>query len=98
MTYHAIKENDIQSATLVEPLEEVICALSKELKTRHIQRLQAGNCTLELGFIYNDCINNFERVAAHCSNLAVAVLEEAELLLKPTTISVISRKITTMCI
>jgi len=75
LTYKAIKDNDVQSATLVEPLEEVICALSKELKTRHIQRLQAGNCTLELGFIYNDCINNFERVAAHCSNLAVAVLD-----------------------
>jgi len=75
LTYKAIQDNDVQSATLVEPLEEVICALSKELKTRHIQRLQAGNCTLELGFIYNDCINNFERVAAHCSNLAVAVLD-----------------------
>ena len=63
---------------MVEPLEEVIDVLTKELKTRHIQRVQAGYCTLELGFIYNDCINNFERVADHCSNIAVAVLESVD--------------------
>lgn len=76
LTYDAITENDLKKATLVEPLEEVVSAIAKELKMRHIQRLQAGDCTLELGFIFNDCLNNFERVAAHCSNLAVAVLEE----------------------
>ena len=75
LAYDAIMENNIEKATLVEPLEEVVSALAKELKMRHIQRLQAGECTLELGFIFNDCVNNFERVAAHCSNLAVAVLE-----------------------
>ncbi len=75
ITYNAIVENDITKAYLVEPLEEVICALCKELKNRHIQRVQSGNCTLELGFIFNDCVNNFERVAAHCSNLAEAILE-----------------------
>jgi len=78
LTVKAIMENDIESAKMVEPLEEVIGALTKELKARHIQRLQAGNCTLELGFIYNDCLNNFERVAAHCSNIAVAVLETTD--------------------
>jgi len=50
---------------------------------RHIQRVQAGCCTLELGFIFNDCINNFERVADHCSNIAVAVLEAADSHLLP---------------
>ena len=59
-------------------MEEVIDVLTKELKTRHIRRVQAGHCTLELGFIYNDCINNFERVANHCSNIAVSVLESAD--------------------
>ena len=44
--------------------------------TVQLSLLQAGKCTLELGFIYNDCINNFERVADHCSNLAITVLEE----------------------
>jgi phosphate:Na+ symporter len=53
----------------------VIDALTQELKVRHIQRVQEGRCTLELGFIFNDCINNFERVADHCSNIAVAILE-----------------------
>jgi phosphate:Na+ symporter len=62
-------------ARQVEPLEEVIDGLTEELKVRHINRIQTGSCTLELGFIFNDCINNFERVADHCSNIAVAVLE-----------------------
>ena len=57
--------------------------LTRDLKTRNIQRLQAGHCTLELGFVFNDCINNFERVADHCSNLAIAVLEETGTQLQP---------------
>jgi phosphate:Na+ symporter len=56
-------------------LETVIDALTKELKQRHIQRVQAGKCTLELGFIFNDCVNNFERVADHCSNIAVCLIQ-----------------------
>ena len=73
-----LQEGDSQTAKIVEPLEEVIDVLTAELKSRHIRRVQTGNCTLELGFIYNDCINNFERVADHCSNIAVAVLEAAD--------------------
>ncbi len=78
LTQSALSENDPAKAKMVEPLEEVIDALTNELKARHIQRVQAGQCTLELGFIFNDCINNFERVADHCSNIAVAVLESAD--------------------
>ncbi|MBQ3103311.1 MAG: Na/Pi cotransporter family protein [Oscillospiraceae bacterium] len=78
LTEKAMKESDIETAKMVEPLEEVVDALRKELKMRHIQRVQAGCCTLELGFIFNDCIHNFERVADHCSNIAVAVLEGAD--------------------
>jgi len=78
LTGRALQENDIETAKAVEPLEEVIDVLTTELKGRHIRRVQAGNCTLELGFVYNDCINNFERVADHCSNIAVAVLEAAD--------------------
>lgn len=78
LTLKAIRENDCDTARNVEPLEEVIDALTKELKGRHVQRVQSGQCTLELGFIFNDCINNFERVADHCSNLAVAVLESSD--------------------
>ena len=78
LTYAALVENDPAKAHMVEPLEEVIDVLTKELKARHIQRVQAGQCTLELGFIFNDCMNNLERVADHCSNIAVALLEEAD--------------------
>lgn len=78
LTQTALTTGDLAIARKVEPLEEVIDALTEELKMRHIQRVQAGGCTLELGFIFNDCINNFERVADHCSNIAVAVLEAAD--------------------
>ena len=78
LTQEALTHNDPATARKVEPLEEVIDALTEELKTRHIQRVQADCCTLELGFIFNDCINNFERVADHCSNIAVAVLEVSD--------------------
>ena len=83
LTQKALLEGDLQQARTVEPLEQVIDALTRELKAGHIQRVQAGQCTLELGFIYNDCINNFERVADHCSNIAVAVLESADSQLLP---------------
>ena len=83
MTQQVLTEDDLVQARLVEPLEEVIDMLTRDLKTRHIQRLQAGQCTLELGFVFNDCINNFERVADHCSNLAIAVLEETGTQLQP---------------
>jgi phosphate:Na+ symporter len=75
LTNAALRQNDLASARSVEPLEETIDQLTKALKDRHIQRLQAGQCTLALGFIYNDAINNFERISDHCSNIAVAVLE-----------------------
>lgn len=78
LTFDALVESDPDKARMVEPLEEVIDVLTKELKARHIQRVQAGQCTLELGFIFNDCMNNLERVADHCSNIAVALLEEAD--------------------
>ena len=71
----AVCSDDIDAAKRVEPLEETIDAITGELKARHINRLQSGQCTLELGFIFNDCVNNFERVADHCSNLAVSVIE-----------------------
>ena len=75
LSFGAVCGDDAALARRVEPLEETIDAITTELKGRHIARLQAGQCTLELGFIFNDCITNFERVADHCSNLAVSVLE-----------------------
>ena len=75
ITQKVLQENDADLAKMIEPLEETIDILTKTSKIHHIQRVQAGLCTLELGFIFNDCLHNLERVADHCSNLAVAVLE-----------------------
>lgn len=71
----ALLEDDLDAAYHVEPLEETVDALTANLKQRHIQRLQKGVCTIEMGIIFNDCINNLERVADHCSNIAVSVIE-----------------------
>ena len=75
LAQQALEREDMAVAQRVEPLEEVISSMMEGMKLRHIRRLQNGACTLELGFILNDCINNFERVAGHCSNVALAVLE-----------------------
>ena len=56
--------------------------MAKELKVGHVQRVQTGQCTLELGFIFNDLLNNFERVSAHCSNIAITILESQDSHLK----------------
>ena len=78
LTKKAMRENDISTAKMVEPLEDVIDILTKKTKKGHVARVQANLCTLELGFVYNECLGNFERMADHCSNLAVAVLESAD--------------------
>lgn len=71
----ALTENDLAAAIRVEPLEDIIDVLTERLKAQHVNRLQSGRCTLDVGFVFNDCINNFERVADHCSNIALMVLE-----------------------
>ncbi|MCQ2555558.1 MAG: PhoU domain-containing protein, partial [Clostridia bacterium] len=75
ITFKAFTQNDLNGAGRVEPLEEVIDGLCDEMKTHHIDRLQKGNCTLNQGFVFNDLITNFERIADHCSNIAVAIIE-----------------------
>ena len=65
-------------ARRVEPLEDVIDGLCDELKLRHVRRLQEGTCTLNQGFVFNDLLTNYERVADHCSNIAVAIIELEE--------------------
>lgn len=69
------EEEDAGRAKEVEPLEEVIDQLSEQLKMRHIKRLRAGTCTIELGFILADLTTNFERIADHCSNIAVCLIQ-----------------------
>ena len=71
----AFVENDIELAYRVEPLEELIDNLCDEMKLHHIERLKAGACTLTHGFVFNDLLTNYERVADHSSNIAVAIIE-----------------------
>ena len=65
----------VETAYRVEPLEEVVDDLCDEMKLHHVDRLQKGVCRLDQGFVFNDLLTNYERVADHCSNLAVAMIE-----------------------
>ena len=71
----AFEKDDLDRAYSVEPLEERIDELCDEMKLRHIERLKTGICTLNQGFPFNDLITNLERVADHCSNIAIAMIE-----------------------
>lgn len=71
----AFKNEDVQMAYLVEPLEEVIDELKVMIKNRHIERLKEGSCTIELGFILSEITTNMERVSDHCSNLAIYIIQ-----------------------
>ena len=75
LTMDSFAADDVEAATRVEPLEQWIDHLIAEVKARHIERLQAGKCTIQLGFILSDILNNYERVSDHCSNIAVALIE-----------------------
>ncbi|MEG0146158.1 MAG: PhoU domain-containing protein, partial [Clostridia bacterium] len=75
MAVNAYNRGDVELARRVEPLEEVIDELTRELKLRHVHRVRAGQCTVETGFVFGDLLTNLERVADHCSNLAVCVIE-----------------------
>ena len=75
LSFDSFIANDIESAYRVEPLEELIDNLCDEMKLHHVERLQSGVCTLNQGFVFNDLLTNYERIADHCSNLAVAMIE-----------------------
>ena len=76
--FDAYKEGDLNIAHKVEPLEEVVDNLSIELKNRHIRRLQNDECTVELGYIFQDVLTNLERISDHCSNIAGCLIETDE--------------------
>jgi phosphate:Na+ symporter len=69
------KDEDLQLAAKIEPLEEVIDYLSVEVKKRHMKRLRKGKCSIEMGFILSDITTNYERVSDHCSNIALSLLQ-----------------------
>ena len=78
LTIKSIRDNDLYSAYLVEPLEEVVDQLRTKLKSRHIKRLQKGTCSMETGFIYLDILTSLERVSDHCSNVAVCLIQVSD--------------------
>ena len=78
MTFKAFEDNDTILATHVEPLEEVIDALNDEVKKKHVKRLRKGKCTIGLGFVLSDLTTNYERIADHCSNIAVCLIQTKE--------------------
>lgn len=77
-SFLVFQEEDTKLARMIEPLEEVIDYMNVELKKRHIKRLRKGKCTIEMGFILSDVTTSYERVADHCSNIAVSLLEISE--------------------
>lgn len=78
LTFTVFENEDAGQAANIEPLEEVIDDLKEEIRTRHIRRLAKGKCTIELGFALTDIVTNYERIADHCSNIAVAVIQMDE--------------------
>lgn len=77
LTIEALAQEDVEKAKMVEPLEQVIDSLNRKIKNGHIQRLQQGDCTMELGFILSDMMTGYERISDHCSNIAVCIIEIA---------------------
>lgn len=78
LSINAFGRDDAEMARMVEPLEEVIDQLNIDVKKRHVKRLRKGKCTIEMGFILSDIITDFERVADHCSNIAVSLLQKGD--------------------
>lgn len=77
-TIAAFETLDVQLALKVEPQEQVVDSLVREIKSRHVRRLRDGKCTIEYGFVLEDLLTAYERIADHCSNIAVEILQVAE--------------------
>lgn len=75
LAVNCLIKDDLNLAVMVEPLEQVVDRLKRKIKAGHITRLRQGDCTMELGFILSDLLTNYERVADHCSNIAVCFIE-----------------------
>ncbi len=76
ITVDSFINDDFDVASHVEPIEQVIDKLKDELKARHIDRLQKGECTVQMGFVFSDLLTNMERVSDHCSNIAVYTIQQ----------------------
>ena len=78
MTLEIFDREDAALALEIQPLSQVIAELGAEVRTRHIRRLRKGKCTIEMGFLLADIVTGCERIAAHCSHIAVSVIEVRE--------------------
>lgn len=78
LALRAFREKDMDAAGQVEPLEQVIDALKEQMRTRHILRLQQGQCSIETGFVWCDLLTDLERTSDHCSNIAGCVIDAAQ--------------------
>ncbi len=78
LTTRAFVNHDLTLAQRVEPLEQVVDALAARSKKNHIERVQNGKCTIQMGFVLSDLLANYKRISDHCSNIAVAVIESQE--------------------
>ncbi|HJB58345.1 MAG TPA: Na/Pi cotransporter family protein [Candidatus Faecalibacterium faecipullorum] len=77
-TTEAFRQGDLHLASKVEPMESVLSELVRAIKARHVARLQAGSCSITYGFVLEDLLTSYSRIAAHCSNVAVAQIEVAQ--------------------
>ena len=75
LTMEAFVKENADSAYQVQPMERVIHELAREIKNLHIERLKNNSCTIEMGFVLSDLLNNCKRIADHCSNIAIAIIE-----------------------
>ena len=78
LSLDAFASGDVALAARVEPLEQVIDTLKEQMRTRHILRMQQGNCSIEAGFVWSDLLTNLERTSDHCSNIAGCVIDAAQ--------------------
>ena len=78
LTASAFSTNNLETASMIEPQDQVIAAMVKQIKSNHIRRLRDGLCTVEYGIALEDLLNSYNRSAAHCSNVAVEMLQLAE--------------------
>ena len=74
----AFTQQDVSAALKVEPLEQVIDVLKEEMRTRHILRMQQGQCSIAAGFVWSDLLTDLERTSDHCSNIAGCVIDAAQ--------------------
>ena len=77
-TTWAFTRMDVERAWEVDPMEETIDRLIEEMRMRHVRRLQSGECTMQLSFVLNDILANFERISDHCSNVASTIIQAQE--------------------